>query len=101
MVKTYKGYFAEDGRFVPDGAMVNLPVRRRAVVNVFDDEVIIDNEDTHDDNKTYLQDRVERIAQILAAAMAAEDDVLTDDDWDDMLNLRSQTNTGLSRAVTI
>ena len=95
MVKTYKGYFTEDGRFVADGAMVKLPVRRRAVVNIFDDEV------TQDDNKTYLQDRVERIAQILAAALAAEDDVMTDDDWDDMLNLRSQTNTGLSRAVTI
>ena len=40
MVKTYKGYFAEDGRFVSDGAMVKLPVQRRAVVNVFDDEVI-------------------------------------------------------------
>jgi len=101
MVKTYKGYFTEDGRFVPDGAIVKLPVRRRAVVSVFDDEVINDNEVAEGDKMNYVQDRVERIAQILAAAMAVEDDFMTDDDWDDMLNLRAQTNAGLSRVVEI
>ena len=100
MVKTYKGYFTEDGRFIPDGAKVKLPVRRRAVVNVFD-EAVIDNEVTQDGDKIYLQDRIEKIALILASALAAEDDVMTDDDWDEMLTLRSQTNAGLSRAVTI
>ena len=42
MVQSYKGYFVEDGRFVHDGVFVKLPTKRRAIVNVFDDEVISD-----------------------------------------------------------
>jgi hypothetical protein len=39
MVKTYQGYFQEDGRFVPDGILAKVPSRRRAVVNVFVEEI--------------------------------------------------------------
>ena len=35
---------------------------------------------------------------ILAAALEAKDE-LTDEDWDEMLNLRAKTNAGLSRTV--
>ena len=101
MVQTFKGYFSEDGRFVPDGVLVKLPIRRRAVVNVFDEEVISDNEDAQDDITIAMRDRAERIRLILAAALSAEDDIMTDNDWNEMLYLRSQTNTGLSRAVDL
>ena len=97
MVQTYQGYFTEDGRFVPDGISVKLPTRRRAIVNVLDEEVKANADDSQSDNN---QGIVERIEMILAAALDAKDD-LTDDEWDEMLNLRSKTNAGLSRAVEI
>jgi len=99
MIQTYQGYFQEDGRFIPDGILVKLPTRRRAIVNVFDDVVAGDN--THPQTDAALQDRVERIRLILAAALEAEDDVMTEDAWAEMLTLRSQTNAGLSRPVNI
>ena len=37
-IQTYQGYFTEDGRFVHDGINIQLPTRRRAIVNVFLDE---------------------------------------------------------------
>ena len=99
MVQTYEGYFVEDGRFIPDGALVKLPLRRRAIVNIFDDEVANDKETIQTDAS--LQERVERISLIIAAALEVENDVMTDDDWNEMFSLRSQTNAGLSRAVEI
>ena len=99
MIQTYQGYFQEDGRFVPDGVMVKLPTRRRAIVNVFDDEVISDNEAPQTD--AALLDRIERVSLFFAAALDAESDIMTDDDWGEMLNLRAQTNSGLSRVVDI
>ena len=99
MIQTYQGYFQEDGRFVPDGVLVKLPIRRRAIVNVFDEEVVCEGETSKSD--TALQDRIERIRLIITAALEAEDDVMTDNDWEEMLALRAQTNAGLSRAVDL
>jgi len=97
MVRTYEGYFLEDGRFIPNGTRVKLPTRRRAIVNVFLNENA-DDAISQPDNAS--QNRVERIEMILAAALDAKDD-LTDDEWDEMLSLRSKTNAGLSRTVEI
>jgi len=97
MVQTYQGYFTEDGRFVPDGTQVKMPTRRRTIVNIFLDESA-DNVTQQSD--TALQDRIERIGQLLSAASSAENE-MTDDDWDEMLTLRSKTNAGLSRTVDI
>jgi hypothetical protein len=97
MVQTYHGYFHEDVRFIPDGSFVKIPTRRRAIVSVFIEEVT--KEDTIPQTDPALQDRIERIGHILAAASEAEDDIMTDDDWDEMQTLRSRTNAGLSRTV--
>ena len=39
MIQTYQGYILEDGRFIPDDLSVKFPTRRRAIVNIIDDEV--------------------------------------------------------------
>ena len=99
MVKTYQGYFLEDGRFVPDGMMVKLPARRRAIVNILENEVVEERIGVQDN---YLfQDKLDKIKMILADAASNEHDTLTDDDWDEMLSLRAQSNSGFSRAVEV
>ena len=98
MIQTYQGYFEEDGRFVHDGLFIKLPTRRRAIVNVFDDEIT--NEKAEQTDITLLK-RYERIKLILATAVVAENDILTDTDWEEMANLRSQTNIGLLRTIDI
>ena len=40
MVQTYQGYFEDDGRFVPEGVLVKLPIGKRAIVNVFDEDAV-------------------------------------------------------------
>ena len=41
MAQTYQGYFQEDGRFVADdNIFIALPIKRRVIVMVLDDEVI-------------------------------------------------------------
>ena len=90
MIQTYQGYFLEDGRFIPDSLLAKIPVKRRAIVNILDDEVI---EQTR-------PNKVDDIKKILAAAQASEDG-LTNADWNEMNNLRSRTNTGLSRTVSL
>jgi len=98
MIQTYEGYFLEDGCFVPNGIQVKLPTRRRAIVNVFVEEAATDVALI---TATTLQDRIERINLILNEASDTETDSMTDNDWDEMLTLRSQTNTGLSRFLKL
>ena len=98
MIQTYEGYFLEDGSFVPNGIRVKLPAGRRAIVNVFVEEVA---DDVTPQTATALQDRVDRINLILKVASDTENDLMTDDDWDEMLTLRAQTNAGLSRSVEL
>ena len=98
MVQTYQGYFQDDGRFIPDGISVKVPTRRRAIVNVLD-EVVKDDTGVSQKERE-IQSRVARIDLILSAALDAEDE-MTEEEWDEMLNLRAKTNAGLSRAVEI
>ena len=99
MVHTYQGYFVEDGRFISDSALVKLPTRRRAIVNILEEEVV--ETDAHSRSTTDPQDKLERIRCILAAAKTEEDKTLSNEDWDEMLSLRSQSNAGFSRAVEV
>ncbi len=39
MIQTYQGYFQADGRFIPDSRLAQIPIMRRAIVNVFDEEI--------------------------------------------------------------
>ena len=98
MVQTYQGYFQDDGRFIPDGVSVKVPTRRRAIVNVLDEIIEYDTDVSQKERD--IQDRVDRIDLILAAALDAEDE-MTEEEWDEMLSLRARTNVGLSRAVEI
>jgi len=99
VVQTYQGYFLEDGRFVPDGVCVKLPTKRRAIVNILEDEVV-DDGDTSQSSES-LEGRIDRIMVILDNAFAAESNALTDDEWEEMRNIRTQTNAGLSRLVEL
>ena len=98
MVQTFQGYFLDDGRFIPDGVSVKVPTRRRTIVNVLDESIEENTEISQTD--IIIQERVSRIDLILAAALDAKDE-MTEDEWDEMLNLRARTNAGLSRAVEI
>ena len=97
MIQAYQGYFQEDGRFIPDGPPVKMPTKRRAIVNILDDEILSSEDtsraDTHKQKATTIKD-------IFADALDSEG-ALTDDEWSEMSNLRSQTNIGLSRTVDI
>ena len=93
MIQTYQGYFKEDGQFVPDSLLIKIPVRRRAIVNIFEDEVAGNNEAVYKKTLT--------VKKIIADALESENDDLTDADWDELANLRVQTNSGLSRAVDL
>ena len=99
MIQTYQGHFLEDGRFVPDSVSAKIPVGRRAIVNILGDEVSDVHAAPHAEVSN--QQKAVSIKQILADALEVENDVLTDADWNEMANLRSQTNAGLSRAVKL
>ena len=99
MIQTYQGYFKEDGRFVPDSLLVKIPVRRRAIVNILEDEMPDASEANR--SKTVRQRKKAAIKKILADASAAEKGGLADADWNELSNLRSQTNTGMSRVVDL
>jgi hypothetical protein len=106
MIQTYQGYFIEDGRFVSDGLLVKIPTRRRAIVNILDDEIDSTNHTVSNiDNTAERQERVFAIKEIIADALKTETEVgggvLADADWDETSNLRKQTNAGLSRAVEL
>ncbi|MDR2558512.1 MAG: hypothetical protein LBC86_03070 [Oscillospiraceae bacterium] len=88
MIQTYQGYFREDGRFISDSLLIQIPVGRRAIVNVLDDEVVA----------TTVTSKEKNLKQLFAEAEKAEN-ALTSDEWAEFENLRSQTN--LERAVDL
>ncbi len=90
LIQTYQGYFAEDGRFIPDSLLAKIPIRRRAIVNVLDDEIVQPRQQT----------KTATIKGIIARALKAED-TLADSDWDEIANSRSATNAGMSRTVDL
>jgi hypothetical protein len=83
VIQTYQGYFQEDGRFIPDSLLAKLPTRRRAIVNILEDEIVEKN--------TISKEEIFR--QLFAEAGKAEDN-LTDEDWAELEDSRSRTNLG-------
>jgi hypothetical protein len=82
MVQTYQGYFLEDGRFISDTSTIRIPARRRAIVNVLVDETV--------DNTR--QQKTDTLDKIMEKALKAESTgILTNADWDEFENIRSQT----------
>jgi len=96
MVQTYQGYFQEDGQFISGNTLVKLPTLRRTIVNILDDEPVVDQ----DANNDIHQQRVDRILNIINQAREVENE-LTDEDWDELTNIREHTNAGLSRTVEL
>ena len=39
IIRTYQGYFLEDGQFITYGLLVKLPTKRRTMVNILNDDV--------------------------------------------------------------
>ncbi|MDR0999400.1 MAG: hypothetical protein LBL96_01120 [Clostridiales bacterium] len=101
MIQTYQGYFVEDGRFVPDNFLIKIPIKRRAIVNILEDEVPDTNDVGVTQDKADIQQKAAAIKAILEDALKVENSVLSDADWDEMSSLRVQTNAGLSRAVEL
>ena len=100
MIQTYQGYFQDDGRFIADGILVKLPAKRRAIVNIIDDEATAP--DVAADEKKHRR-QAATVKKFLAdvAAIKNEDNVMTDADWDELANIRSRTNNGFARTVEI
>jgi len=97
MVQTYQGYFQEDGQFVSGNTLIKLPVLRRTIVNVLVDEP--EREIDSIDNSH--QKRVDLILSIITRAQAIENDGMSDEDWDELINIRNNTNYGLSKVVDL
>jgi len=83
MGQVFYGYFQTDGRFVADNTSVSIPVMRRVIVNILDDETV-------DTNATSRQ-RTESLLKLFEEAENAEND-LSDEEWEEFTNLRSQTD---------
>jgi hypothetical protein len=94
----YQGRLLEDGRFIPDGARVKIPVPCRVKVFIEDETVEIGPTAHADANRNK---RVTSIKELLNDAREAEDSVLTDADWEEMANLRAGTNAGFSRKIEL
>ncbi|MCL2249697.1 MAG: hypothetical protein FWC13_10555 [Oscillospiraceae bacterium] len=84
MIQTYQGYFVDDGQFIADGTSVRLPTRRRAVVNIFEDDIADSDVALVDSAR---EQKIARIQDALAKAQAAEDE-LSEEDWEEFKNLR-------------
>jgi len=95
MVQTYQGYFQEDGQFISGNTLIKLPTLRRTIVNVLDEEPDVEQEQKKEIN----QQRVMQILNIINQAREVENE-LTDEDWDELANIRDTTNAGLSRTAS-
>jgi len=40
MIQAYQGYFQEDGRFIANNRIIKIPINRRVIVNILEDEII-------------------------------------------------------------
>ena len=99
-VKTYQGYFLEDGRLMMNGSPIKLPTKCRVIVNVLEDEM---EEVGATANVALHKRQAAAVVRFLTsvAELKDEDDVMTDADWEELANLRARTNAGLARSVDI
>ena len=95
--QAYKGHF-QNGRFVsPEAA--SIPDNSVVYVMVVDDDPRSFSVKAQEQiPKT--ADKLSAIKEIFADALAAESE-LTDSDWEEMANLRSQTNAGFARKIEL
>ena len=77
MIQAYQGYFGEDGRFVADNVSVKIPIKRRVIVNVLDDEVV------ETKSKAQLQNDA---LKMFSVAMKEITDEPLDEEFDEIVN---------------
>jgi hypothetical protein len=98
MAKTYQGYFLEDVHLMSDGLPVKLPVKRRVIVSIPDDDADISTA------LSSVQGRQSAAVKRFITALAElkdEDDIMAEEDWDELACLRDRTNAGFSRGVEL
>ena len=39
MIQAYQGHFQEDGKFIANNRIIKIPVNRRVIVNILEDEI--------------------------------------------------------------
>ena len=93
MLQAYQGYIQVDGRFVADNPSVKLPTQRKVIITILEDEYARPA-------NTDRQHKVSWFRKIMQEASAAENE-LTDADWDELENIRKDTNAGMSRTVDL
>ena len=81
MIKTYQGYFKEGGLFVADSPLIQIPARRRAIVNVLEDEVVVGDVNVNSRKQKEALDR-------LYIGLGKIDDEPLDDEFDAVMNQR-------------
>jgi len=93
MLQAYQGYIQVDGRFVADNPSVKLPTQRKVIITILEDEYVRPA-------NTDRQHKVSWFRKIMQEVSAAENE-LTDADWDELENIRKDTNAGMSRTVDL
>ena len=80
MIQTFQGYFQEDGRFVSisDRLFIQIPVRRRTIITILNDEII-------EDAMTDSQKQKKALNRLYIGLNAIDDEPL-DDEFDAMIS---------------
>ena len=78
MIQTYQGYFEDDGRFISDNVVVNIPTMQKVILNILPDEPI-------PKKKITPQQQLEAIERF-TKAMREIDDEPFDDEFDAIMN---------------
>ena len=73
---------------------VRLPTRRRVIINILEDEI----RDVVTSLDTPRRRNIESIMQAINNAATVEDD-LSDEDWNELENIRARTNEDMARQV--
>ena len=84
-MQAYEGYF-ENGQFHTAGSIIRIPERRRAIVNILEDEVI--------EAKTKSQRQNEALKKF-SAAMKEIDDEPLDDEFFAIINSGVSIDSGV------
>ena len=91
MAQIYQGQLLNK-HFFPDDIQVKMPPRCRVTLHVEDGAMVRVKSDS--------QRRLASIKKIMEDARAAES-AMTAADWDEMANLRSETNAGFARVLEL
>jgi hypothetical protein len=84
-MQAYEGYF-ENGKFYTAGRALRIPERRRAIINILDDEII--------EIKTKSQRQSEAFEKFIAANKDITDEPF-DEEWDEIMSQGINIGSGV------